>query len=77
MAFSNGVKAYVKARAVVEVNFPIDWNDKAHIACVHCKFYRGSSIQHKCGLNGEVVNFPERYVGSECPLIQAEVEENV
>lgn len=64
-SFESGVKAYVKARAVVEVNFPIDWKDNAEIACKHCPYLvRSKQI---CGLNS----------GHECPLIQVEVTENV
>lgn len=74
-SFESGVKAYVKARAVVEVNFPIDWKDNAEIACKHCPYLvRSKQI---CGLNFEIVNYPEKFVGHECPLIQVEVTENV
>lgn len=72
-SFESGVKAYVKARAVVEVNFPIDWRDNAEIACKHCQFFIRAT--NRCALNQAMVNFPERYVGSECPL--EEVVENV
>ena len=73
--FSSGVKGYIKARAIVEVSFPIDFRDNPSIACVHCKFYRSSL--RKCGLNDEIVNYPDKYVGHECPLIQVEVTEDV
>lgn len=71
--FDSGVKRYIKARAVIEVNFPVDFRDNASIACVHCKYYRSSL--HKCGINDEIVNYPERYVGEFCPL--EEVTEDV
>jgi hypothetical protein len=72
-SFENGVKAYVKARAVVEVNFPIDWKDNAEIACKHCNFFVRAT--QRCGLTQTIVNYPERFVGSECPL--EEVTEDV
>ena len=71
--FDNGVKRYIKARAVVEVSFPVDWKDNAEIACKHCRFFIRS--KQKCGLNDEIVNYPERYVGYFCPL--EEVTEDV
>lgn len=64
--FSNGVKRYIKARAVVEVGLPVGWSDRAEIACKHCNFYVRAT--QRCGLNQEIVNYPERYVGRYCPL---------
>ena len=71
--FDTGVKGYIKARAVIEVNFPIDWRDNAEIACKHCNFYVRAT--QRCALTQQVVNFPERYVGECCPL--QEVTEDV
>ena len=64
--FESGVKGFVKAYAVVQVGFPIDWRGNAEIACKHCNFFIRAT--QRCALNQEVVNFPERYVGSQCPL---------
>lgn len=64
--FESGVKGYVKGYAVVQVGFPIDWHGKAEIACKHCNFFIRAT--QRCALNQEVVNFPEKYVGSACPL---------
>ena len=71
--FSSGVKSFIKARAVVEVNFPVDWRDNAEIACKHCNFFVRAT--QRCGLNQQIVNFPERYIGDCCPL--EEVKEDV
>lgn len=71
--FETGVKRYIKAIAVVEVSFPVDWKDNPEIACKHCNFFVRAT--QKCGLTQMVVNFPEKYVGECCPL--TEVEENV
>ena len=76
--FDDGVKRYIKCRAVVEVGFPVDWRDKPAIACKYCKFFVHTT--RKCGLTQDVVAFPESYVGSECPLeeiIEDEVNEDV
>ena len=64
--FSSGVKGYIKGRFTVEVGFPIDWNDRAEIACKHCPFL--ASNERKCLLNGEMVAYPHKYVGDHCPL---------
>lgn len=75
--FDSGVSKYIKAVAVVEVGFPVDWNGRSEIACKHCDFY--DRAKQRCWLNQQVVNFPDKYVGSECPLepIEEEVNENV
>lgn len=71
--FDDGVKGYVKGTATVEVYFPIDWRGNVEIACKHCPFYIRS--HQRCGLNQEIVNFPDRYVGVACPLEKFESEE--
>ena len=71
--FESGIAKYIKARATVEVNFPVDWRGNAEISCKHCNFFVRAT--QRCGLNQQVVNFPERYVGECCPL--EEVEEDV
>ena len=71
--FDSGVKRYIKARAVVEVSFPVDWRDNVEIACKHCNFYVRAT--QRCALTQQIVNFPERYIGECCPL--EEVTEDV
>lgn len=71
--FSSGVKRYIKARAVITVNFPVDFRDNAEIACKHCNFYVRAT--QRCGLTQQIVNYPERYIGECCPL--EEVKEDV
>ena len=68
--FESGVSRYIKGRATVEVNFPVDWRGNAEIACKHCDYFHSTS--RKCGLNHHVVNFPEKYVGEYCPLVPVE-----
>lgn len=70
--FDDGVAKYIKARAVVEVGFPVDWRGNADISCKQCPYYVRAT--QKCALNQAVVNFPEKYVGSECPLVPVEEE---
>lgn len=73
--FDDGVKRYIKAQAVVEVGFPVDWRDNPEIACKHCQFYVRAT--QRCALNQQVVNFPERYVGVDCPLEPIDEEEGI
>ena len=65
-SFDSGVSGFVKAYAVVQVAFPIDWKGHAEIACKHCNFFIRAT--QRCALNQEVVNFPEKYIGAMCPL---------
>lgn len=64
--FSRGVKEYIRAHALVEVTFPVDFRDQAEVNCHQCKYYRRS--YKKCGLNGEICEYPDKYIGSRCPL---------
>ena len=75
--FDNGVKLFIRAQAVVTVCFPVDWNDRAEIACKHCPYL--SSNERMCQLNKQPVAFPHKYIGADCPLIEIlenESEEN-
>ena len=69
--FENGVASYIKAVALVEVGFPVDFRGNADISCKQCRFYVPS--RRKCGLNDEICEYPERHVGSHCPLERVEV----
>lgn len=64
--FDTGVSRYIKARAVVEVGFPVDWRGSVEIACKHCNYFSRST--GRCNLTQRVVNYPEKYVGEDCPL---------
>ena len=66
MAFENGVAKYVTGYATVYNHFPVDNKGVAYICCEQCDYYRVAS--RKCALNGQIVEFPTRYVGSHCPL---------
>lgn len=65
--FESGVTSYIRGRAVVEVFFPVDKNNKSDISCNQCFFYRDGS--HRCSLTGEVSAYPTKYVGDTCPLL--------
>ena len=71
-AFDSGVASYVRATATVEVFFPVDARGVADVSCAQCRFFRRSSSS--CGLNDEICNYPQKYVGRECPLVPMEGE---
>lgn len=71
--FESGVASYVKAEAIIKVNFPVDEKGRADIACKHCPYL--SSNERMCQLNKEPVAYPNKYVGDMCPL--REVEKDV
>lgn len=72
--FDSGVKRYIKTYAVVEVSFPVDWKDNADISCKHCPYYVRAT--QRCALNQAIINYPEKYVGTECPLEIVDEGEN-
>ena len=71
--FDNGVASYVKGRATVTVGFPVDYKGNAEIACKHCPFLERA--KQRCALNKEIVNYPDRYVGANCPLERIEEDD--
>lgn len=71
--FDSGVASYVIGRATVTVGFPVDFKGNAEIACKHCPFFVRST--QRCGLNQEIVNYPEKYVGINCPLERIEIDD--
>jgi hypothetical protein len=64
--FESGVASYVKAEAIIKVNFPVDEKGKAEVACKHCPYL--SSNERMCQLNKEPVAYPNKFVGDMCPL---------
>ena len=65
-SFDSGVAWYVEAKAEVRVHFPVDSRGNADISCAQCFFYREAS--KRCGLTGQISEYPTKYVGSCCPL---------
>ena len=64
--FSSGVSGYVKAVAIVAVNFPIDLKGNADVCCYQCPYFsRSSGI---CQLNKAVPAYPAKYIGQDCPF---------
>jgi hypothetical protein len=64
--FDNGVKAYITGKCEIEITFPIDFKGNAAVNCYQCKlFSRNNGI---CQITKEISEFPEKYIGSRCPL---------
>lgn len=68
--FDSGCKGFVVMECTVRVNFPIDWKDRAEIACKHCPYL--SSNDRMCQLNKQPVFYPNTNLGEWCPLEQIE-----
>lgn len=62
----SGVQGYVIGTATVTVNFPIDLHGNLDINCRQCWYFRRT--YSTCGLNGLVCEYPDKYIGSQCPL---------
>lgn len=73
--FDSGVSGYIKAYAVVEMSFPVDNKGRANISCKCCHFLTTTNIQARCQLNKMVVEYPDKFVGSHCPLQPIEEKE--
>lgn len=65
-SFDSGVAKYIHATATIKVAFPVDFKGNADISCYQCFFFRKN--YRTCGLNGEICEYPEKFVGSHCPL---------
>jgi len=72
--FESGVKRYIHAHATVHVHFPVDFRDNAFVACSYCGYYSPSS--RLCRLTGILSEFPDKYIGGNCPLDFEEEDPN-
>ncbi len=68
--FASGVSGYIHTAAEITVHFPIDERGSASVNCVNCYLYREAS--RRCGITGEIIPYPNKYVGNDCPLIPIE-----
>lgn len=65
-SFDSGVARYIIGVATVTNGFPVDFKGNARICCEQCFYYRDAS--RRCCLNGQISEFPAKFVGSKCPL---------
>lgn len=66
MSFDSGVESYICGKAEVKVYFPVDRKGNADVSCRQCFFFREASS--RCGITGQISEYPNKYVGSHCPL---------
>lgn len=66
MKIASGVARYRTGYCVVEVKFPVDFKGNESVDCMHCFLYQRHA--GKCPLTGQISEYPERYIGSHCPL---------
>ena len=64
--FESGVTRYIIGKYTVTNHFPVDKKGNADICCTQCFYFREAS--RRCGLTGEISEYPSKYVGSCCPL---------
>lgn len=73
--FDSGVSGYVRASCTVEVLFPVDMKGRPDICCKYCKLYLTRGGVSSCAATGEIVPWPEHYVGGNCPLKEVQSDE--
>lgn len=69
-SFETGVTSYVRGRAIVTQYWPVDARGNADINCKQCFYFRDAS--GRCGITGEVSEYPNKYVGGHCPMLNDE-----
>ena len=74
-SFESGVSSYIRGRYIVTQYWPVDLRGNADINCKQCFYFRDAS--GRCGITGEVSEYPAKYVGSHCPLLNDEDFENL
>lgn len=62
----SGVQGYITGTTTIDVHFPVDLKGNADINCRQCWYFRRT--YSTCGLNGAVCEYPDKYIGSRCPL---------
>lgn len=64
--YETGVSHYIYGTAKAVATFPVDLKGKPDVSCNQCKFFRRTA--QLCGLNGEICEYPQKYIGTYCPL---------
>ena len=72
--FDSGVSGFLVGTCLVEVNFPVDSKGRADVCCNQCPYYGRSS--KTCQINKQVIHYPEKFIGINCPLnIEGEIKD--
>ena len=64
--FETGVSSYVIGTCTVEVCFPVDHRGVPHVCCAMCDLW--SKASGRCPLTHAISEFPDKYIGSRCPM---------
>lgn len=64
--FDTGVTRFIRGVAEVENFFPVDAKGNPDLACSQCRFFLNRS--NRCALNDAICNYPQKYLGANCPL---------
>ena len=64
--YPEGIPGYIVGRCEVVNYFPINKRGDVDLCCDQCKFY--VMRNRRCYLTNELLNYPERDRGRECPL---------
>ena len=70
--FETGISRFIHVEATVCMDFPVDVKGREDISCNQCRFLRRSS--RSCALTGSIVQYPEHYVGADCPFMSTIIE---
>lgn len=70
--FETGVGGYVWGKTEISVPFPVTRKGEPDVCCDHCRYL--SRTGKYCQLNKEIVYWPEKYIGDQCPLVFDESE---
>ena len=71
--FESGVKSFITGECTIKVHFPVNWKGQADVKCTQCPFL--SSNERMCQLNKQPVQYPNQFIGFDCPLSFNETEE--
>ena len=65
-SYESGVSRYIVGTVTVKVTFPVDLKGRYDVSCNQCKLFRRTA--QLCGINSEICEYPQKYIGSKCPL---------
>lgn len=64
--YDSGVKNYIFGECTIRIHFPVDFKDNVDVCCYQCKMFNRSG--GVCRITSEVSEYPQKYIGSKCPL---------
>lgn len=66
MAYETGVSRYLVGTGTVTAYFPVDRKGNEDVCCEQCRFF--NQRNRRCNLTEELIPYPARGRGRECPL---------